>query len=176
VASIAASFIVSSKTSSTNSDCTKVNSNNSSDNNNDNNNKISPDTEKLDESNSIIQPAYFCSELIAAMLKSLKIIPCTMKNDLFWPGSFASGDIMDKIIYPSYSYGSEIIIDCRVNDISDMKETQNPLPKVKSSDNSNAPSIMYKPPVFDHHLLAIIKEKENSGATKSKIISSDENA
>ena len=66
---------------------------------------------------------YFCSELVAAALQEVNLLPREINSNYFWPGSFACNGEIDKIISeynPSSSvkYGDEIIIDCRIAEIS----------------------------------------------------------
>jgi hypothetical protein len=62
--------------------------------------------------------SYFCSELVAAGLKVLGVLGSQLNAPYFWPGSFGSGDILDKEILSGFVYGPEVLIDCRVVEVA----------------------------------------------------------
>ena len=71
--------------------------------------------------------AFFCSELVAALLKEYEIIPKTLNSEYFWPGSFSKDDEVDSIIRETNCaayFENEMVIDCRVVEIA--KATINP--------------------------------------------------
>ncbi len=64
---------------------------------------------------------YFCSELVAAALQEVNLLPRAIDSSYFWPGSFACNGEVDKIISEHVSsgakYGHEMVIDCRITEI-----------------------------------------------------------
>ncbi len=64
--------------------------------------------------------SFFCSALTAATLKVLHILPASLNEDYFWPGSFASGAEMDDILSNNeqqYWYDKEIYVNCTIPEI-----------------------------------------------------------
>lgn len=74
---------------------------------------------------------YFCSELVAAALKAMGVLSMDVRNDFFWPGSFATG-YLETYITEGNFYGEEMNINCRVNSVSTISVTAS---KSKSSTN-----------------------------------------
>uniref|UniRef100_A0A7S0XGP2 PX domain-containing protein n=1 Tax=Chromulina nebulosa TaxID=96789 RepID=A0A7S0XGP2_9STRA len=73
-------------------------------------------SDKIDKND--VKNTYFCSELVAAFLKTLGVIKSDCpKEENFWPGSFAVNALIDKHIVDPMFYGGTIIIDPEVNSI-----------------------------------------------------------
>lgn len=65
--------------------------------------------------------AFFCSELVAAILKEMDIIPASLNSEYFWPGCFSKDDEIDTIMKEhnlSSYYDDELVIDCRIVEIA----------------------------------------------------------
>eukprot|EP00605_Chrysophyceae_sp_TOSAG23-4_P001569 GSChrysophyteH1.ASY1.ANO1.1720.1 assembled CDS len=91
--------------------------------------------EGSDDGMPLDKKSFFCSALTAAALQVLHILPASLNEDYFWPGSFAWGAEMDAILRDIqygkmnerrvasgnavewYSYDREAFIDCRVPEI-----------------------------------------------------------
>ena len=70
--------------------------------------------------------SFFCSELVAATLMAINILPNIEQADNYWPGSFSIDKELDlrlKAINSVYSYGEEISIDFHVMDIGRAQNT-----------------------------------------------------
>ncbi|KAF0682421.1 Aste57867_25434 [Aphanomyces stellatus] len=62
---------------------------------------------------------FFCSELIAAALKASGLIDDSFAASSFWPGSFGSGQEVDRELARHDAYlEEEVVIDCRVLEIA----------------------------------------------------------
>ena len=44
------------------------------------------------------ESTYFCSELVAAALKEMDLLPKTVNAGYFWPGAFAKGGEIDTML------------------------------------------------------------------------------
>jgi hypothetical protein len=64
---------------------------------------------------------YFCSELVAACLKSMSLIYARRNETYFWPGEFGRGGAIDKSMVDGAYYGEELIIDCKVMEIGNAR-------------------------------------------------------
>mmetsp|Transcript_7811 Transcript_7811/g.11636 ORF Transcript_7811/g.11636 Transcript_7811/m.11636 type:complete len:818 (+) Transcript_7811:180-2633(+) len=86
-----------------------------------------PSPKPGDEEGDTHNSTFFCSELVAAALKELGLIPKNLNAGYFWPGSFARHDEIDTVLeeHTAY-YGDELIIDCRVMEISRAIERKPP--------------------------------------------------
>lgn len=76
---------------------------------------------EADTSTDSKKQAFFCSELVAAALKEIEIIPSSLNSEYFWPGCFAKNDEIDVLMKENdlkCHYGEELVIDCRVVEIS----------------------------------------------------------
>jgi hypothetical protein len=65
--------------------------------------------------------SFFCSELVASVLKQMDVIPDSLNAEYFWPGCFAKNDEIDIIMKEndlSSYYDEEMVIDCRIVEIS----------------------------------------------------------
>ena len=49
--------------------------------------------------------SFFCSELVAAALQEMDLIPRSLNVSAFWPGSFIKGGDVDKNMFAESSYG-----------------------------------------------------------------------
>lgn len=58
-----------------------------------------------DQFNKDLKNSYFCSEVVAAFLKVMGLLPLSLKDDYFWPGSFSEGDVLDRLIPTPNRYG-----------------------------------------------------------------------
>ena len=64
--------------------------------------------------------SFFCSELVAATLSTINILPETEEAAAYWPGSFSVDKELDsrlRDINSTYKYGDEISIDFTIMDI-----------------------------------------------------------
>jgi hypothetical protein len=78
--------------------------------------------------------AFFCSELVAAVLKVMEVIPDSLNSEYFWPGCFSKDDEIDTIMKEnqlSSFYDDELVIDCRIVEIAKATVSDSP-PKKKS--------------------------------------------
>jgi len=87
---------------------------------------------KSDESKN---KSFFCSELVATVLKQMDVIPESLNAEYFWPGCFAKEDEVDTIMKEnnlSSYYDEELVIDCRIVEISKATVDPDILRKKKS--------------------------------------------
>lgn len=96
-------------------------------------NRISEITTTNDNNNNDDTSTYFCSQLVAEGLKQLLVIDNNINSKSFWPGSFACGDLIDKIIINGYSYSDEIVINFTILEIAEAKLYNN----TKVANNNN---------------------------------------
>jgi len=64
---------------------------------------------------------YFCSELIAACLKSMGIMYSRRNETYFWPGEFGRGAAIDRSMIAGACYGEELVIDCKILEIGNAR-------------------------------------------------------
>ena len=77
-------------------------------------------------STSCKRKSFFCSELVAATLMAINVLPNIEQADTYWPGSFSIDKELDlrlKAINSVYSYGEEFSIDFHVMDIGRAQNT-----------------------------------------------------
>lgn len=82
------------------------------------------DTTKTSDTNEV-SSTYFCSQLVADCLKQLEIIDNEMNSKAFWPGSFATGDLIDRIAINGYKYSDEIVINFKTLELSEARVCSN---------------------------------------------------
>lgn len=64
------------------------------------------------------QSSFFCSELVAACLQTMDLLPKDINVSAIWPGSFTSAGDIDKMLLAGAVFGDELVLDCRVMEIS----------------------------------------------------------
>jgi len=79
---------------------------------------------------------FFCSELIAAALREMGAVSYDVADAHFWPGAFATGGSIEKYMVDGFSYGDEIVIDCRIVEVSKARES--PAQRAAASSKSGA--------------------------------------
>ena len=79
---------------------------------------------------------FFCSELIAAALREMGAVSYDVADAHFWPGAFATGGSIEKYMADGFSYGDEIVIDCRIVEVSKARES--PAQRAAASSKSGA--------------------------------------
>jgi hypothetical protein len=57
------------------------------------------------------QDSFFCSELVAAGLQAMGVLPADFNANYFWPGTFAPGGALDGSLANGFCYGSLSVID-----------------------------------------------------------------
>jgi hypothetical protein len=111
--------------------------------------------------------AFFCSELVAAVLKELDVIPVALNSEYFWPGCFSQHDEIDTIMKEnnlSSFFGDELVIDCRVVEISKAVVSPLAIQKKKAAETLDKDIIVSTTSNFDTLTQPRVKagEKHNS--------------
>ena len=85
------------------------------------------DKESEEEGNA--RRGYFCSELVAAFLKNVLVLPRNSQPSSFWPGSFSMNKELDWDCHAQGKYGDEILLEFRVLDIGKASVNYEDVPK-----------------------------------------------
>jgi len=75
--------------------------------------------------------SFFCSALVAAALKAMRVLPRHVNERSFWPGSFASASRqIDKRLLPGFAYSSEIDVDLKELELGHSRFVRTATPEV----------------------------------------------
>jgi hypothetical protein len=61
------------------------------------------------------EDAFFCSQLVAAGLKAMGVLPADLNSSRFWPGSFAPAGGIDEdgVMAPGWRFGELCLVDTK---------------------------------------------------------------
>ena len=68
---------------------------------------------------------FFCSELVAALMKATGWMLSRRNEKYFWPGEFSKGGAIDKSLIDDCSFGEELIIDSQILEIGTARDIGN---------------------------------------------------